>query len=388
MESFDSTRPESVTPATMPPTDLLAQLHQRIAARRPYLNHSEQTIVGLNDPRWEIRAAAARALGSVSQSGEDVIALLRQTLRDVHPMVRAAAVRSLGQHGALSDVALAFHDTDWAVREIVVVTLADAEVSLSHPVMQAAQLDACSQVREVAMQIAREQSGHVLQENLTSLVKQGRGGMTYIRQLFFSQIRLIHPGIWWVPGGTMAVTTGFAAFTVTHTPGFGQIASVLIALVTMLCTAVSLAFLADVQYEPALEIILATRTSFGAVVLSRGLIVAAYLALLGVVCSTLVAIASGIPPGVLIGLWAQPMLTLVAASLALAVVAGSAVATLGSVILIGIQTCRVSLTHGFSLVLSAHFWQFSPLIFGSSILLFCFATVFATRRARLPRVTL
>ncbi|MGO8946771.1 MAG: HEAT repeat domain-containing protein [Ktedonobacterales bacterium] len=383
MESSDPTRPEPLMPE-IPPPDLLARLHQRLVARQPYVEHVEPAVAGLDDPRWEIRAAAVHALGERTSPSATIIAQVRKMAQDEHPLVRAAAVRTLGKHGALADVALAFHDSDWAVREMVVITLAASGVSTSHPVLAAAQHDASSRVREASEAVAPT----LHPDDGSRWAKRGMVSVVHMGHVLLAQLKLIHPGVWWVPGGIMAVTAGFAAFAAAHTPGFAHSAGLLVALVTLLCATVSIAFLADARHDPAQEILLACRTSRGAVVVCRGVLATGYVALLGIGCSTVVALAGGGAPGMLISLWAQPLLALVVASLALAVMAGSAVALVGSLLLIGAQTCRVSLAHGVSIALSAHFWQFSPLSIAVSMFLLAFAIVYASRDSRLPAVTL
>jgi hypothetical protein len=302
--------------------------------------------------------------------------------QDEHPLVRAAAVRTLGKHGALADVALAFHDTDWAVREMVVISLAASDAS--HPVLVAAQHDASSRVREASEVVVPMHHP----DDGPRWAKRGKASVVHMGHVLLAQLKLIHSGVWWVPGGIMAATAGFAAFAAAHTPGFVHSAGVLVALVTLLCATVSIAFLADSRHDPAQEILLACRTSPGTVVVCRGVLATGYVALLGIGCSTFVALTGGGEPSMLISLWAQPLLALVVASLALALMAGSAVALVGSLLLIGAQTCRVSLAHGVSIALSAHFWQFSPLSISLSVVLLAFAIVYTSRHVRLPAVKL
>jgi HEAT repeat protein len=62
-----------------------------------------------SDPAWEVRAAAARALGEIARGGEPpraaALGALRAALSDREPAVRAAAAEALGTCGAPEDVA-------------------------------------------------------------------------------------------------------------------------------------------------------------------------------------------------------------------------------------------------------------------------------------------
>ncbi len=354
---------------------LLSNVRQRLAARQPYLEQAALAERGLLDPRWEVRAAATRGLGSLGSH-----AALREALRDGHPLVRAAAVCELGKLGAFKEVTLAFQDEDWQVREMVALTLRAAFPDRAHPVLQAALHDASSAVRSAAIAPAPQTA---TMPELATGWRRWMGTAAHCWWVGAAQARIIHPGIWWVLAGIMTATTCFLSFSALRTPGFIPAAGMILAIVTLLCAGSCVAFLADARHDSSLEVVLATRTPAGAILLSRGAIVVGYLVVLACGASGVTALASGASAAALIQLWAPPLLALAAMTLALAAFAGSSLALVGALIGVALQACQIRLTHGVAIVFGARFWQFSPLMLVLSVSLLVFAAWYASRHPRL-----
>lgn len=107
-----------------------AEIPVRVAAVRSLGEHGGTTIeplvAALNDPAWEVRAAAVWALGTRGEQAPHE-ALMRAA-HDADGSVRAAALRTLGllaDHASIEPLVRALDDPDWQVREIAVLTLGE-----------------------------------------------------------------------------------------------------------------------------------------------------------------------------------------------------------------------------------------------------------------------
>lgn|SRR5487761_2772292 len=309
--------------------DMRAVVAARLAARQPYLSCAIPPEDGLDDPRWEIRAAAVHALGEQDAAG-DHQALLA-ALADTHPLVRVAAVRALANVGALDALEAVAADLDWRVREMVAIALHEAP-----PIV----------------------TGDVGQEPAAWRMWRA---IAHIGVTLAAQRKVIHPAVWLVSGAIMLATGVFTVMGAALTPTFAASARSLLVMAILLCVSLTLAFLADSSHVPGSEIALATRTASGTVLLCRATLVVGYISLWSLVASSALAIVTGMSWAPLVALWLAPMLTLGALTLAAGALAGASVAAASAALLVALQSLQLNLSHGLTLSVAPRFWSLSPL---------------------------
>ena len=123
----------------------------------------------LAHPQWEVRAAAVHALATYKTETTQNAAALRtallQALQDEHRLVRVAAIRALSQIDAaipFDRLLLSLRDPDWEVREMAVLVLGELRDQRLDPLqalLQVAQQDTHSSVREAAAYVLNMQAG-------------------------------------------------------------------------------------------------------------------------------------------------------------------------------------------------------------------------------------
>lgn len=351
----------------------------RLASRRPYLQDAALAAQGVSDPRWDVRAAAVRALAAAAQ-----VAPVRQALHDDHPLVRAAAVRALGALGAYEDVRPACQDADWQVREIAVLALRAAGRADERAILRTAQGDPSGRVREAATMALGSASGVSRgHDGWAGWWQRAQAGGRHVGAVCRAQARLVHPAVWWGVTAVLACTTGFLAVALRATPGFAQAAGGLLALAIVVCAAGSVALEADSHRDAARELALATPTPPALLLLARAALVVGYAVALGAVGSVVLALVSRLSLTMLLQLWAPPLLAVVALALALAAFLGSMSALIGTGLSLVAQTCRVRLTAGLAITFDTHLWTLSPQLALLSLALLVFAAWYASRHPRL-----
>jgi hypothetical protein len=312
-----------------------------------------------------------RALGNAGS-----VQPITSALADEHPLVRVAAVRALARLGlpeTFAAISQAFQDDDWRVRESVILSL--SELQPTAPLLTVALNDPSTDVRAAAatasvVDTAEAVPGATVAHRITQMCR-------HVALVCVAQRKLIHPGVWLVSGAIMLATGAFGVTAALATPTFSQSASVLVTVASMLCAAIAIAFVADARHDASREIPLATSTSPGVILLCRGALATAYVALWSLAVSGALALALGASWLSLITLWAAPLATLAALALALTVVAGSVFSVAGSAALVALQACRVSLAHGLTVSFDAHFWSLSPLTLVATLVALTIAVIVA-----------
>jgi WD40 repeat protein len=118
----------------------------------------EPLVAALQDPAWEVRAAAVWALGKLGEQAP--LEALIGALADEDSSVRAAALRTLGLLGdrvSLELIIRALHDPAWQVREIAALTLGERSEQAPLAALVTMLDDEHSSVHEAA-RMALEQS--------------------------------------------------------------------------------------------------------------------------------------------------------------------------------------------------------------------------------------
>ncbi|HYG33181.1 MAG TPA: HEAT repeat domain-containing protein, partial [Clostridia bacterium] len=67
-----------------------------------------ELINALNDPQWEVRLAAVKALGQLSWKAQPAVPALTDSLQDEYPLVREWSARTLGKMGMISQPAIPY----------------------------------------------------------------------------------------------------------------------------------------------------------------------------------------------------------------------------------------------------------------------------------------
>lgn len=149
------------------PSSLLPAVMQRLGLPSEQ-DLSEKSVdelaVDLRSDNWEVRIAAARALGKLDS--EAPVELLVPALDDEDGSVRAAAVFALGKVGnraPLNRLVAALHDPDWHVRETAVLALGKQGQRVPSEALMTALQDTDEAVREAA-RLALQ--GHAAEERI------------------------------------------------------------------------------------------------------------------------------------------------------------------------------------------------------------------------------
>ncbi len=383
--------PTNVTNATSP-TDTPDQPSAPVT---PSMTRLRQA---LTDPRWEVRAAAARALGALAD-GNDAsdAAMIGQAytsimapLDDEHRLVRAASVRALarlapfavraqGERAAyLARLTGALGDADEEAREAAVDALATSLVSgaltaaAARPLLLAAARDTASSVRAAASlalgALAANTPNEASSAGAATIVgaaqREGAANvqrvqvmapaatdptrntaaqtafqrLTLLGATWLRQTRIIRREVWLVMvcGALAAVALTLAI----HLKGGVYDYAAAVAFTLSGASAFSVSFLAQAEHDPGLELTLATPTSLRFVLGGRIALVIGYNFALAVVASLVIALVSGQSAQAIIQGWIGPLLLLTAVTLAVSLALGSASAVWGALLLDTTQLLR------------------------------------------------
>jgi len=375
------------TTLTTDPTDTPAQAPVPGARE---LSHLRRT---LTDPRWEVRAAAAHALGALPGAGgqpnatfvTDACAALAEALHDAHRLVRAASAGALGRLAPfaphdqqtcawfVAQISGALNDTDWEPREAGVhalsacVTSGALAIADARPLLLAAAHDIASDVRVAAsLALATSAAVETPAASATPVENPARAALTTahalngddaqaigdaawpgrhaVRRLaqwgtlWLRQTRIMRREVWLVMlcGALAAVALTLAIRL--HGGAYAYAAAVAFVLSGASATGVS--FLAQTEHDPGLELTLATPVSLRAVLGGRIALVVGYNCALAVVASVVIGLIAGQSAWAVTQGWVGPLLLVSAIALAISLTVGSATAVCGALLLDTTQLLR------------------------------------------------
>jgi len=164
----NSARAARTTPVTAPPS-LLSTVLQKLGlngAQTPATNR-EHLRDALRHKDWFVRAGAIRTLGQLGALAP--LEPLLTALGDEHVSVRITAVRALANYGPRMPVErliAALHDEEWQVREAAVFALGSLGEQAPREDLITASRDSDTVVREAAQQVLQ-------QNNKNSTIKRG-----------------------------------------------------------------------------------------------------------------------------------------------------------------------------------------------------------------------
>jgi hypothetical protein len=411
--------PQGVGTPHIPPT-LLTKVQQRLARREASVNaHSplSELLKGLGDPRWEIRAAAARMLGE--QEGNARIEPLRHALQDEHRLVRAAVVRALGKCNApLDQLLLTLHDPDWEVREMTILALAEQQDPAAHSLILAALQDEHSCVREAAsvslaqqpmyspsptaeMQKLRVAEQHAVYSSSpnassnpnasTTIAQTGNKRAVYnhtgraIRHLwhvFSRQFAIINKSVWL---GTPVLLLLWCLKTIFFADSQTDVhrLQIELALLVTVIAAASTAFLYGSGNDNAFELTLATPTSIRIVMLCRFVQVMLYNILWAALASVFIALTHGANWWDFVQLWLGPMLLTASLTLSLSLLISSWLSLLGGIILEFTQSLTFNTHMGTLALTGSSHWQTTPTMLLLTLFCLALALFYAPRQPQL-----
>lgn len=371
MESENCQQSQSLAPPV--PPSLLPGILERLAQREARIG-AQRALQALQDPAWEIRAAAARSLST--QPSETTRAALLQAAQDEHRLVRAAVIRALAKLDTpLEQWLHALNDPDWEVREMAVMALADISEPVPPSLLRAARSDASGSVRTAAAYVLQQRQdskpGHRLQRRFV-----------HIWLLLNRQIPLINKSIWL---GTPLLlllwclkTLAFANFQADiHDIGLE------LALITTAIAAAGSAFLYGSENDTGFELTLATPTSIRLVMLCRFTLVILYNFLVAALASAMVATMHGGSWWEIVQIWLGPMLLISTLTLTFSLMISSWFALLGGILVELSQTLNFGNQSLHLTLVSPDYWHTTPIILLLATLCLVFTVLYVPRQPRL-----
>ncbi|QBD78727.1 hypothetical protein EPA93_23180 [Ktedonosporobacter rubrisoli] len=365
------------------PESLQAQVLQRIEIAHDYLTAQrpeQEMLAGIDDARWEVRAAALHGLQDVASSE-----VILQALQDEHPLVRAIAVQALGQFGKpLSIVALtqALEDPAWEVRERAVFVVRTLEGLSAQSLLTKAARDPHPAVRLAAREAL---AGHK-----TATTAQSQKICTLQR---------VQPGLWqhlfgwpkrirsfWIVCGMQLITMrgywltslgvlllGYMMILITALGPLRHTIysiSLALAMVTTFSATIAVAFTTDLRYDRGIEITLSTSTSLRTILCSRYLIAIGLHVLFSALASTIIALLYQQACWSIMQMWLGPLFLASSLTFTLVLILSAWISVLLT-FLVGISQTLNLIPGKLSIGFSTHLWQTNPEIL--LIALACFA---------------
>ncbi|HEY4387848.1 MAG TPA: HEAT repeat domain-containing protein [Ktedonobacteraceae bacterium] len=353
--------------AVQAPDTLLSGVLSRLEQRKPFLKmptgglSNDELRHGLTHPQWEIRTAAVRTPGLLDEQGGQEALL--QALHDEHRLVRASAVRALGQRGLSEQLLFLLQDEAWEVREMVVQVLGERNEIPTTVLLRMAQFDVNIQVREAA-QSTLQQSNR--QERAIPVLETIRpANMIQLKQAFWrpllllkSQVPILHKSTWFLGpiGGCMLFLICFFTHAASKE-------GLLIAMI-LAASAIGTAWIYNTEYDRGLELTLATPTSIRLLLFCRMFLVLGYNILLGGIISALMTLVYGGSFFHLMLLWLGPLLLLSSCSLLLSLLVGSLFASFTTLLFEMSQAVQIGVEQHFPTLYLTNFqdslWQRHP----------------------------
>lgn len=203
--------------------------------------------------------------------------------------------------------------------------------------------------------------------------------------VFTRQIPLIHKSIW--IASILVNLLMWALVFLGREGARHNLSSVegVLALFTTVAAAAGVAFMYQAEHDAGYEIVLSTPTSIRIVMICRMVLVVGYNMALAALTSAIIAVALGGTLWDFMHIWLGPMLLLASVSLVLAVIFGSVVSVVISLLLEVIQAITVSLEKAIPFIhfLRANLLQTTPVALLIALLLIVFAVYYAPRQPRL-----
>jgi hypothetical protein len=203
--------------------------------------------------------------------------------------------------------------------------------------------------------------------------------------VFIKQIPLIHKSIW-IASILINILMCVLVF-LSSASAHNHLRNVegVLAFFTTIAAATGVAFIYQAEHDAGYEIILSTPTSIRIVMICRMVLVVGYNLALAAVTSAIIAIALGGTLWDFVQIWLGPMLLLASISLTVAVIFGSIVSVVVSLLLEVLQAITTSLekTTPFIQFLHANILRTTPTALFIALFLVIFAVYFAPRQPRL-----
>lgn len=213
------------------------------------------------------------------------------------------------------------------------------------------------------------------------------GTILHLWLVFKKQVPIIHKSIW--IGMPLVILFGcILALLATSLPrNYIHGEETVLALVTTVASASSVAFLYGAENDAGLEITLSTPTSMRLVMLSRLILVIGYSTIISALASAVFALAHGGGFWEIVQLWLGPMFFLSSMTLALSLVVGSWFAVLAAFVLESLQALPLYFERHMPVLQLANpaSWQTNPTILLLALLFIVFALFYVPRQPRLSR---
>lgn len=402
MDDHATQEPQGIEPPHVPavPANLLTNIMQRLEQREAYLfSHQSlaELLTGLEQPQWELRAAAVRALGEQAP-----LIAIQSALQDEHRLVRLAAVRALGKMGERAPfdaLMAALYDSDWEVRDIARLTMQE----MTHAQSEHTIVNTPQHAQHVVMDMSQPYEPVVMDMSHqpvvgTDISRPGRAGMSghghdtsvstgalHLWYVFQRQGRLINKSVWIASALVMLLSCIEAFFALLFWHSSLQNVSLTLALFTTVTAATGVTFLYSNECDTGFELTISTPTSLRWVMFCRFLWVMGYNLLLSAGVSATVAIVHGGGFWTIIQVWFGPMLLVASLSLALSLLIGSWFSLIASLLLEISQTLQLRPEGSSSLLMLniTIFWHTSPLILALAALCLLIALLNTPRQTRL-----
>lgn len=238
-------------------------------------------------------------------------------------------------------------------------------------------------------------SGHRIQKALEA-EQQAREGHFWNRQnlqfqfrqfwrILRLQVPIVPRSVWWATalvmlgGWLLSVVSNWAI------PDAALGAASLLNLFSTISAAVGITMLFGEEHDPSYELTISTPTSIRHVLFSRFLLVLGYNTLLSLVCSVGIVSLLGGNLWTVISLWLGPMLLVASFAMLLALLIGSGIALLGSILLEASQTMHPRLEYFMPVIGYSPNpgWQTSPLIIVLALLCMLVTLLYARRQPQM-----
>lgn len=417
MEHKEAQKQESITVSPQVPPSLLPGVMARLAQREALTGTRsiEPLRSTLQHAQWEMRAAAARALGEYGQQNKhaltEVRSLLLAALHDEHRLVRVATIRALARTGEpfpLEVLLISLQDSAWEVREIAALVLGELVDQPADPLqalLRVAQQDTHSSVRDAATYALRERchfpdtktistrgvasysQGNII-DFLTQFLRSCYAQARRCAAIFLHQIPLIHKSIWFTTP-LLLVMWFIECFSLPQASAHSiQTVAFYLALFSTVSAGAGSAFIYGKERDVSLELVLSTPTSLRVLLFGRFMLVVGYNIALTVGVSIALVVVHGGGLWQIMQIWLGPVLFVSSLALMLSMLVGSFIAVSLSLLLEASQSLVFGMAdHWSALHISfSHNWQTSPGVLLLAIALFALALFYAPRQTRLVSI--
>ncbi|HET8911951.1 MAG TPA: zf-HC2 domain-containing protein, partial [Ktedonobacteraceae bacterium] len=164
-------------------------------------------------------------------------------------------------------------------------------------------------------------------------------------RIFKMQISIVPRSVWWA--SALVILGGWLLSVVSNwaIPGAAVGAASVLNLFSTISAGVGVAMLYGEEHDPTYELTISTPTSIRYVLFSRFLLVLGYNALLSLISSIGIVGLLGGNLWTVVSLWLGPMLLVASFAMLLAILIGSGIALLGSILLEASQTLHTKLVY-------------------------------------------